>query len=75
MIINVFSPMKQEKIKEVLEANEKPKYVLVGELYTPMMKYEVTNAEDVTDVANYTKQLIQAQPWGRVLFIRVTVDA
>ena len=74
ILVNIFSPMCQEEIKKVLEANEKPKYVYVRDIERMTMQFEVTNTGGVIDVASYAKKLITFQPWGRALFLTSTID-
>ena len=72
VLIDVFSPMNQEDIKNLLTSNEKPKFVYVKNINNVTMQFKATHAEEIIDVATYTKRLIQAQHWGKSLLFRVT---
>ncbi len=73
-LVNVNSALKRDDIKALLTSQEKPQYTFV-KMKAPMeMQFEVTGDEDIKDVAGYTKKLITAQPWGKVLYLRVLIE-
>lgn len=77
MKINFFSALRKDDIKKVLEANEDPKYVYLKDIKPNEMQFEVTYADGVEagkDPAGYAKKLIQKQPWGLALYMRVLID-
>ena len=74
VLVNIFSPMYQEEIKKLLEANEKPKYVYVRDIKRMTMQFEVTNTGGVPDAASYAKKLITSQPWGRTIYLISMID-
>lgn len=71
MLVNVSSPLKRDEIKEVLLANENPKYTFV-KMKTPIeMQFDAVYAEGTDgDPADYAKKLVKKQPWGAALMIR-----
>ena len=77
MKVNFFSALQKDKIKALLEANEDPKYVYVKDVKANEMQFEVTYADGVEagkDPAAYAKKLVQSQPWGKALYMRVLID-
>ena len=76
MKINVDTPMKQQEITELLEAQEKPTYKCVGhpKNMRTQLQFEVDNVPEGTDVVAYTKGLIKAQPYGKSIVFRVLED-
>lgn len=73
-LVNVSSALKKEEIKSLLHGQTSPKYTFV-KLKTPIeMQFEVEGDEGIADIASYTKKLIQAEPWGKALMLRVLVD-
>ncbi|MBQ2657653.1 MAG: hypothetical protein IJF87_03660 [Erysipelotrichaceae bacterium] len=75
MIINVDTPLKQQEIIELLEAQEKPvyKYLGQGKLKT-QLQFEVSEAAEGMDVPAYTKKLIKSQPYGGQIYFRVVEE-
>lgn len=75
MIINVDTPLKQQEIIELLEAQEKPvyKYIGTGKLKT-QLQFEVSEAAEGMDVPAYTKKLIKSQPYGSQIYFRVVEE-
>ena len=77
MKVNFFSALQRDKIKALLEANEDPKYVYLKDIKPNEMQFEVTYADGVEagrDPAGYAKKLVQKQPWGAALYMRVLID-
>lgn len=77
MKINFFSALQGEKIKALLEANEDPKFVYLKDVKPKEMQFEVTYADGIEegrDPASYAKKLVQKQPWGGALYMRVLID-
>ena len=76
MKINVDTPMKQQEITELLEAQEKPTYKFVGhpKNMRTQLQFEVDNVPEGTDAVAYTKALIKAQPYGKSIVFRVLED-
>lgn len=74
-LVNVSSPLKQDDIQKVLEANENPKYTFVKKLTPIERQYEAVYAEGTDgNPADAAKKIIRSQPWGGVLNIRVLID-
>ncbi len=73
-LINVSSALKRDEIKELLLAQESPKYEFVKMKTAIEMQFEVTDDGSHGDLANYTKSLVKKQPWGAVLMLRVLVE-
>ncbi len=77
MKVNFFSALQRDKIKALLEANEDPKYVYLKDIKPNEMQFEATYADGVEagrDPAGYAKKLVQKQPWGAALYMRVLID-
>lgn len=77
MKINFFATLQKDKIKELLQANEDPKYVYIGDVKPNEMQFEVTYADGVEegkDPAGFAKKMVQKQPWGAALYMRVLID-
>ena len=76
MKINVDSPMKQQEIIDLLEAQEKPVYKYLGHPNNmrTQMQFEVEEIEEGSDVVALTKGLIKSQPYGKSIFFRVLED-
>lgn len=75
MLVNVNSALKRDEIKQLLEANENPKYKFVKMINPMEMQFEATYAEGTDgDPAAYAKSYIKKQPWGSILMIRVLID-
>jgi hypothetical protein len=73
-LVNVSSALKRDEIKELLLAQESPKYEFVKMNGPIEMQFDVTDDGSHGDLANYTKSLIKKQPWGAVLMMRVLND-
>ena len=73
-LVNVNSALKRDDIKALLLAQESPKYTFVKMKTAMEMQFEVTGDENIKDIASYTKKLITAQPWGKVLYMRVLIE-
>ena len=76
MKINVDSPIKQQEIIDLLEAQETPTYKYLGhpKNMRTQMQFEVENVPEGTDAAAYTKGLIKSQPYGKSIVFRVLED-
>ena len=76
MKINVDSPMKQQEIIDLLEAQEKPVYKYLGHPNNmrTQMQFEVEEIEEGSDVVAFTKGLIKSQSYGKSIFFRVLED-
>ena len=75
--VNFFSALQKDKIKALLEANEDPTYKYIGDIKPNEMQFEVTYADGIDegkDPAGYAKKLVQKQPWGAALYMRVLID-
>lgn len=73
-LVNVSSALKKDEIKELLLAQESPKYAFV-KMKTPIeMQFEVEDDGSHGDLASYTKSLVKKQPWGSVLMLRVLIE-
>lgn len=75
-LVNVSTALKRDEIKQILLAQECPKYEFVKMKTAIEMQFEVTDdaAGSHGDLANYTKGLIKKQPWGGALMCRVLND-
>ena len=76
MIINVDTPLKQQEIIELLEAQEKPVYKFLGHSKTlkTQLQFEVSEAAEGMDIPAYTKKLIKSQPYGAQIYFRVVEE-
>ena len=76
MKLNVDSPIKQQEIIDLLEAQEKPTYKYLGHPNNmrTQLQFEVDNIDEGSDVAAYTKNLIKSQPYGKSIVFRVLED-
>ena len=73
-LVNVSSALKKDEIKELLLAQESPKYTF-AKMKTPIeMQFEVEDDGSHGDLASYTKSLVKKQPWGSVLMLRVLIE-
>lgn len=73
-LVNVSSALKKDEIKELLLAQESPKYTFVKMKTSIEMQFEVEDDGSHGDLANYTKSLVKKQPWGSVLMLRVLIE-
>ena len=73
MKINISSPLKREEIKQLLLSQTKPKYEYVKNLNYMEMQFEATDFYGI-DLAVHTKDLIKAQPWGRMITYRILLE-
>lgn len=73
MKLNVDSPIKQQEIIDLLQAQEEPVYHFTGrnKVLRSQLQFEVENIPDGMDVAAYTKNLIKSQPYGKSIVFRV----
>lgn len=73
MKVNVDSPIKQQEIIDLLEAQEQPVYHFLGRNKTlrTQLQFEVENVPEGTDISAYTKNLIKSQPYGKSIVFRV----
>ncbi len=76
MKINVDSPLKQQEIIDLLEAQEAPSYKYLGhpKNMRTQLQFEVDQIPEGKDIAAYTKALIKAQPYGKSIVFRVLED-
>jgi len=76
MKLNINSPLKRNDIREVLEANECPKFTYIKNILPMEMQFEVVDDEKGShgDLERYTSHLIKKQPWGGALLFRVKED-
>lgn len=72
-LINVACPLKQDEIREKLEACETPEFTYVQRLSPVEMQFEVNSSQGI-DPLRYTKNIIRSLPNGNVLFFRVLYD-
>ena len=75
MIINISCPLKREEVKQLLLANEDPKFTYIRNK-TPMeMQFEVTYADgNDANACNDAKRIIKSTEWGKVLNLRILED-
>jgi len=69
MLVDVFSVLKQDEIRCLIESNENPKFKFVKML----RKYEMQFECDDDNACEVVKKLIYSQPWGRVIVFRVLI--
>ena len=76
MKINVDSPIKQQEITELLEAQEAPTFKSLGhpKNMRTQIQFEVENVPEGMDVVSFTKNLIKSQPYGKSIVFRVLED-
>ena len=76
MKINVDTPLKQQEIIDLLEAQENPVYKYLGHPNNmrTQLQFEVEEIKEGCDVVALTKGLIKAQPYGKSIFFRVVED-
>lgn len=76
MKINVDTPLKQQEITELLEAQTTPIYKCLGHPNNmrTQLQFEVSEIPDGVDAVAYTKNLIKSQDYGKSIFFRVLED-
>lgn len=76
MKVNVDSPMKQQEIIDLLQAQEKPVYRYLGHPNNmrTQLQFEVEQIEEGCDPVAFAKSLIKSQPYGKSIFFRVLED-
>jgi hypothetical protein len=74
-LVNVSSALKKDEIRALLEKQESPKYTFVKNKTAIEMQFDVDyDPAAIKDIASYTKKLVQAEPWGKVLMLRVLIE-
>jgi len=72
MLVDVFSALKRDEIRQVLEENEEPAFHFVKMLRPMEMQFEC-DGDEASDPCRVVKRLIRKQPWGGVIAWRVLI--
>lgn len=72
--VNVTVFLKKQEVKNLLLAQESPKYTFVKNKSASEMQFTVEDDGSHGDLVNYTKKVIKSTPWGASLMLRVLYE-